>query len=135
MHPSELKGLKEDGLKLVIGHLDKEFKRASTYDEMRMSPGGKFLIEELKERLNLARNLYMHIEPSDTHSQFMLTRVQAYEREAQEWLNRINLGIKRKEEISNDIEMIKKMVRNKKDKTKRTDQRFTVKTKEEIENG
>ena len=134
MKPHELKGLTEDGLKLVVNHINKEVGRADKYDELNRTAEGQFLVYELEDRLKLARELYQHIEPISEHAVIMLATVQSYEREALEWLNRIKIGKNRIEELKDDLDMIGKMVKNKKNKIKRKDHKFVV-DKKEIDNG
>ena len=134
MKPHELKGLNEDGLKLIVSHINKEIGRADKYDELNNTPEGKFLLFELEDRLKLARELYKHIEPLNENAVVMLATIQSYEREASEWLNRIKIGKKRIAKLNDDLDMIAKMVKNKKNKTKRKDHQFVV-DKKEKQNG
>jgi len=134
MNPNKLRGLDEEGLRKVISYLDREIQRAGFYEELKITPAGEFLIHELKDRVELAHNLYKNIEPHHENARYMLATIQAYEREAQEWLSRIDSCKQFKENVAEDIDMIKKMVRNKKDRKKRQDTKFTVKD-EENKNG
>jgi hypothetical protein len=99
--------LKNVGVKGLSGYLEKEVNRLQYYEALAHLPEGKFLIEELKSRREMARGMYASIDASHTNAMALLLLIQSYEREAEEWLNRITSSAEKMKELNEQIESLR----------------------------
>lgn len=125
---SRFRGLDKEGLTQVAKSLDEQERMASLYDAFNHIPEGQFLINELKKRKELARNLYASIDPSSEQALFLLNTLQSYEREADEWLGRITNVHGRLAELQQAKVELTQIIEEKKEMTVRKDRMSFVPT-------
>jgi hypothetical protein len=106
--------LKDIGIENYITYLNKQVERLQFYDALNRSAEGKFLIEELKTRKELARSLYSSIDATHENAKDILILIQSYEREADEWLRRITNSDKEISTILSNVTMFREMLQNRK---------------------
>lgn len=114
MNDRSLLALDNEGLRLESARLDRDAARASEYDALRHIVHGKFILRELHDRREDSRKLYSHINPMHENALVALMDIQARERETEEWINRIEQGEKRLEEIRAQRESLGKIVEHRK---------------------
>jgi len=115
MNPASLAALDEQGLRLELDSIAAQELKASEYEALRHISHGEFLLRELEDRRDLARRMYAHIDPAHQHAVSALIHVQAQEREATEWITRIQNSKSRLDELRAQRETLSKIVQNRKE--------------------
>jgi uncharacterized coiled-coil DUF342 family protein len=102
------------GLDKYVDYLQRQQERLQFYENMKHIPEGKFMIEELRQRKEFARSMYGSIDPSSDKAMALLTLIQSYEREADEWLARIQNSTEKIAEILATMNDIRKTIAERK---------------------
>jgi hypothetical protein len=82
--------LTEDGIERYAQYLGRETNRLEFYRTLMALPEGRFLLQELKERLALVLSLYAAVPCNDPQkAAIVLAGLQADEWEVREWIRRL----------------------------------------------
>ena len=115
-------GMSEEGLKSLLDELTKQVGRAETYNVLSESQEGKLLIADMRKRLDFNRKQYQFIDATRPEAPYLLATIQAYEREIQEWLNKL-VGFKDyPKDVQAKIDAIRKMIQQNKIKARSDNQ-------------
>jgi hypothetical protein len=114
MRGSELQALTDEGLKREYKYLELQAARQDHYAEIMRHPEGKFLAEEFKTRRERVRNLYACIDVQKEGATHLLAALQAYEREANEWINRLIGGREQSDEVGERMKAITDLLEQRK---------------------
>ena len=92
--------LSNDGIVERLNYLNKEVERINYYDKLKLLPEGKFLLLEMKDRLESIRRMYATVTISEPNAVLIMAGLQSEEYELKEWIERIensNLYLSRME--------------------------------------
>lgn len=81
--------LDSDGLRAQAFYIDRQLENLSRFEALNHDLNGKFLIEELKARRDVAKALYKNINPLHEHALLCLMQLQAQEKESDQLIKRI----------------------------------------------
>ena len=98
------------GLREYLSELDRVADDASMYDDILQHESGTFLVMELIKRQDYIRRLYKTIDPTHDASSILLSSLQAYERENDEWLSRLSQPRERLKAVEEEKGSILKML-------------------------
>ncbi len=106
--------LSHQGIGKYIEYLQKQIQRCSHYENLNHIAEGKFLLEELKLRRELARNLYECIDVTSDKATVQLAALQNCEREATEWITRITGFSTQRELLQSELTNLMEMAEQRK---------------------
>jgi hypothetical protein len=92
MNLDDVKQLTDSGIQAELEDISREQRRAVMYKGLHDREDGKFLVEDMKQRISHIRKLYSCIPPSSPQAQVLLAVLQANEHEVEQWVNRIELN-------------------------------------------
>ncbi len=106
--------LNHKGITTYMEYLDRQLQRCAMYENLNNIAEGKFLIDELKSRREMARNLYACIDVSSDKAIVTLAAYQNCERESTEWLNRITNVSEMRKTLQSELDQLQKVAEQRK---------------------
>jgi hypothetical protein len=88
----DVKLLTDAGIQAELEDIAREQRRAVLYKTLFEKPEGRFLVEDMRQRVEHIRKLYSCIEPSSPSAALLLAVLQANEHEVEAWMARIELN-------------------------------------------